>query len=147
MRKDRYEFKRLYEEDGYSCTQIGKMFGITRQSAHETLKRVGTIFRKTKLLPFVMYDGRKWTISKSTGYYRDTVERKTHLSLHCYVWEKYNGKIPKGWDVHHSDLNKGNNDITNLECLPKAEHTSKYSPHHNQYKNKRTIESGEWKKG
>lgn len=146
MRKDRLEFKRLYEEDGLSCTQIAKIFGITRQAAHETLTRVGTKFRKTKLLPYIMYDGRKWTISKTTGYYRDTVERKIHVSLHRYVWEKHNGKIPEGWDIHHVDLDKQNCDISNLICLPKAEHTSLYSPHHNQYKNKRTIASGEWKK-
>lgn len=147
MRKDRLEIKRLYEEEGYSCTQIGRMFGITRQSAHETLTRVGTIFRKTKPLPFIMYDNLKWTKSKSTGYYRSTANRKTHVSLHCYVWEKHNGKIPKGWDIHHVDLNKEHNNIENLICLPKAEHTSLYSPHHNQFKNKHTIASGEWKKG
>lgn len=42
--------------------------------------------------------------------------------------------LPKdGWDIHHIDGDSGNNNIDNLECLPKAEHTRRYSPHHNQY--------------
>jgi len=53
--------------------------------------------------------------------------------LHRDVWEFYKGPIPKGWDIHHIDLDRENNAIENLECLPKAEHTSKYSPHNNQY--------------
>lgn len=123
MRKDRFEMKRLYENEGYSCTQIGKMFGITRQAAHETLTRAGTIFRKTKQLPFIMFDGIKWTVSKTTGYYRSTVDRKTHVALHRYTWIKYNGEIPDGFDVHHKDKNKQNCDISNLTIMPKGDHT------------------------
>jgi hypothetical protein len=136
-RSDRFEIQQLYYK-GYSCSQLAKMYGISRQSIHELLTRIDTQFRKTKRLPFIMYDGLKWTISKSTGYYRSTTHRKNHLSLHRYVWEKHNGKIPKGYDIHHLDGDKTNNDISNLECLPKPEHTRKYSPHHNQYKNNKT---------
>lgn len=47
--------------------------------------------------------------------------------------EFHNGKIPKGWDIHHIDEKKENNSPENLECLPKYEHTRLYSPHNNQY--------------
>lgn len=132
-RPDRYEIKRLYEEDGYSCSQLAAMYGITRQSVHELLVRVGTNFRKNKELPFIMYDGRKWTISKSTGYYRCTKSRKVHVSLHRYVWEKHNGPIPDGYDIHHIDWNKLNNDISNLELISHSEHSRKYAHRKNKY--------------
>ena len=144
MRKDTDELIRLYNE-GYSCESIGEMFGITRQSVWETLNRRGVVFRKKKLLPYIVYGGLKFTVSNTTGYYRCTKNRKKHLSLHRYKWEKERGPIPQGWDIHHKDEDKTNNDIENLECLPKAEHTSKYSPHHNQYKNHETIKNGTWK--
>ena len=132
-RKDRYEIKRLYEEEGYSCSQLGQMFGVSRQSIHETLVRLNTKFRKTKPLPFLMYDGLKWTISKTTGYYRSTTHRKKHVSLHRYVWEKHNGIIPLGFDIHHIDWNKTNNDISNLELISHSEHASKYPHGKNQF--------------
>jgi hypothetical protein len=144
MRKDRKEIQEKYYE-GYSCSQLATMYGVTRQSIHSVLTRLKTNFRKTQLLPFIMYDDKKWTISKTTGYYRATTDRKKHVSLHRYVWEKYNGAIPVGYDVHHIDNDKTNNVISNLECLPKSEHTRLYSPHHNQFKNYKTISNGTWK--
>ena len=53
--------------------------------------------------------------------------------MHRYVWENINGKIPFGFDIHHINNDKSDNRIENLECLPKSEHTKKYSPHNNQY--------------
>lgn len=41
---------------------------------------------------------------------------------HRIVWENYNGKIPKGYVVHHKDGNRQNNDINNLELLSKLDH-------------------------
>ena len=128
----------LYNQ-GYSCTEIGKMVCASRQAIWELLKSHKVETRKKKLLPFIIYDNKKWTISKTTGYYRETTSRKKHLSLHRYVYEKETGlTIPPGYDIHHIDLDKTNNKLSNLECLPKAEHTRKYSPRHNQYKNKHT---------
>lgn len=131
-RPDRHEIQQLYY-DGYSCSQLAKMYGITRQSIHELLTRINTNFRKTKQLPFVMYDGLKWTISKTTGYYRSTTHRKTHVSLHRYVWEKHNGHIPNGYDIHHLDRDKTNNSIENLELISHSEHAGKYSTGNNQF--------------
>ncbi len=44
--------------------------------------------------------------------------------LHRLIWQKVNGKIPKGFDIHHKDGNKLNNSIENLECIPHREHLS-----------------------
>lgn len=42
--------------------------------------------------------------------------------LHRAVWEKANGPIPKGYDVHHRDHNIYNNALDNLELIQQDEH-------------------------
>lgn len=135
------ELVELYRQE-FSCCKIAEMFSMTRQSVWERLKRNKIRLRTKKLLPFIVYNGLKFTIS-NTGYYRST-RRDKHTSLHRYKYEKEVCKIPKGYDIHHIDCNKLNNDIENLECLPKSEHTRLYSPHHNQYKNNETIRTGRY---
>lgn len=69
----------------------------------------------------VIFDGYKFTKDKRTGYYLKTTKPRTRL--HIYVWEYYNGcKVPKGFDIHHKDMNKDNNDISNLECVSRSRH-------------------------
>ena len=46
------------------------------------------------------------------------------ISLHRFVWTCYNGEIPEGYDIHHKDFDKDNNDISNLEALPESVHQS-----------------------
>jgi len=122
VRTDREEMQKLYYS-GLSLSQVGKVYSLTRQSVYETLLRFKTTFRKKVFLPFVIYDNKKWTISKTTRYYRSTTNRKRHISLHRCVWEKERGKIPIGYDIHHINEDKTNNDINNLQCLLKSEHT------------------------
>ena len=42
--------------------------------------------------------------------------------LHRAVWEYHCGEIPDGFDVHHEDGDRANNQIDNLRLLPRAEH-------------------------
>lgn len=42
--------------------------------------------------------------------------------LHRTVYEYFYGDIPKGYDVHHIDENRANNNIENLRLLPSKEH-------------------------
>lgn len=42
--------------------------------------------------------------------------------LHRQVWIYHNGKIPKGYHVHHKDLDPVNNNIKNLQLLPYGNH-------------------------
>ena len=113
----------LYGE-GYSYEDIGKMYGVTRQAIWERLVGAGCKSREKKVLPFVMYNGIKWTVAKSHGYFRNT-DRTTRgeLLLHRYKYEVEIGVVPNDWDVHHIDHNKLNNEIANLQAIPKAEHT------------------------
>ena len=39
------------------------------------------------------------------------------------VWEKYCGKKPRGFDLHHIDGNRANNTINNLLLLPRELHS------------------------
>lgn len=135
------EARKLYN-NGYSCGQIAVMLGVSRQAVWEKLKNNNVKLRKKKLLPYIIYDDIKFTIS-SNGYYRAT-RRDKHISLHRYKYEKEVGKIPSGYDIHHKDFNKINNNIENLECLSKSDHTRLYSPSHNQYKNYKTIVEGKY---
>lgn len=64
------------------------------------------------------FDGIKFILTDK-GYYRHNGLRKY---MHRYVWEYYNGKIPSGYEVHHIDFDRSNNDISNLQLLTKKEH-------------------------
>lgn len=119
----------LYQQ-GFSLALVGKAFGVTRQSVYELFKNNNKATRNKKKLPFLWFDGNKYTL-RNHGYYARTDHNRT--LMHRDVWEKYNDKIPEGYDIHHKDFDVTNNNIKNLECLPKADHTRLYSPHNNQY--------------
>lgn len=55
------------------------------------------------------------------GYIRLRRDGKTSME-HILVWEKYFGKIPDGYQIHHIDSNKTNNKIENLQLVTPLEH-------------------------
>ena len=65
------------------------------------------------------FNGIRFALVKGGKYFSNTT---LHKSMHRYVWEYYNGEIPKGFDIHHKDGNRYNNDISNLECIEHVEH-------------------------
>lgn len=46
---------------------------------------------------------------------------------HRIIWEKYYGKIPEGYIVHHIDGNKLNNNIENLQLMTETEHAKRHA--------------------
>ena len=52
--------------------------------------------------------------------------REYNRNKHRVVWEKHNGKIPKGYVIHHKNGNKKDNSISNLECLSPKEHGKRH---------------------
>lgn len=47
---------------------------------------------------------------------------------HIYIYEKeYNMSIPEGFHIHHIDLDKSNNDISNLIMLTNGDHNKLHS--------------------
>lgn len=76
---------------------------------------------KTKIAYF---NGKRFTRDDKTGYYLGTTRvNGKRQRLHRYVWEYYNGEIPKGYDIHHKDHNKDNNELDNLELISKSQHS------------------------
>jgi hypothetical protein len=123
---------------GLSLDQVAKSMGVSRQCVYKAFKKRGFALRGTNFRPFQFFDDIKFTL-RNNGYYSSTIGDR--ILMHRYVWQKHNGLIPHNYDIHHLNGKKYDNRIENLECLPKAEHTRKYSPHHNQYTKNRKIET------
>ncbi len=75
---------------------------------------------------FQYFDNRRFTRDDKTGYYLCATASPDgkRRRMHVYVWEYYNGPVPKGYHVHHKDRDKSNNDISNLELMDEFEHES-----------------------
>ena len=76
-----------------------------------------------------VYNGHKFTRDDRTGYFLSTVKiGEKRKRLHVYVYECERGlTVPNGWQIHHVDGNKNNNDIGNLACIPEHYHLSHHS--------------------
>jgi hypothetical protein len=133
-----YETAYEYYLLGYSLEQVAKKIQVTRQCVYQAFKKRGYETRGPNFQPIQYYDNKKFTL-RPNGYFSLTTDDRA--LMHRYVWEKEIGKIPDGWDIHHKNNIKTDNRIENLECLPKSEHTRKYSPRNNQYTKGRKIET------
>lgn len=64
-------------------------------------------------------------VNKKGGYLsvilRDR-KNKRYTRIHVLVAETFIGNIPKGYQVHHKDGNKQNNDVNNLVIISTKEH-------------------------
>lgn len=77
-------------------------------------------------LKVAFFDGHKFRKDAKTGYYLATKNTRAgkRERLHVYVWQRYNGKLPDGYHVHHIDGDKTHNDIDNLAAVSKRKHAS-----------------------
>ena len=79
----------------------------------------------------IIFDGCRYTrypdsAQKSKRNYYGCRAAKGSIYLHRAIWEKANGPIPKGWNIHHTDGNPLNNDLANLECLTVTQHRRRH---------------------
>lgn len=126
----------------YTLEEVGKIYRRSRQAVYDVFKSRGYPLRSKPVKDSVIIDGRKFT-PRHDRYWRATAgDRK---QLHVYIWEREFGKLPAGHGIHHKDLDRGNNDLANLECLPIAEISSKHNPHLNQFTS--PTGSRKWKRG
>lgn len=65
------------------------------------------------------YKGLKFTRDEKTGYYLNSTHQ---IRMHRFVWLCEKGEIPEGYQIHHKDGDKSNNDISNLELISLSEH-------------------------
>lgn len=66
------------------------------------------------------YNGKKFYLDKRTGYWISTKCPK--IRMHVYVWKHHNGNPLSGFHIHHIDGDRGNNHISNLQCINAREH-------------------------
>lgn len=133
MKNTQYEQMYQTYQEGYSLSEVGKMYGMTRQSVFSGFKCRGYEMRTKKKLPFMVFDGQKFTL-RNNGYYGKTYGDRE--LMHRYIWKFHNGEIPKNMDIHHINHDKSDNRIKNLEIYPKDEHAKKFSTGSNQYAKK-----------
>lgn len=67
----------------------------------------------------ILFNGLWFQRDKKTGYYLNST---IHERLHRYVYRTCVGEIPEGYDVHHRDHDKTNNDISKLVIMRRSEH-------------------------
>ena len=125
-----------YYKTGLSLEDVGKIYGISRQSVYASFKCRNFELRKKKTLPFIIVDGLKFTI-RYDGYYYCTTNDT--LSLHKHNWIKKNGEIPECYQLHHKDHNKLNNEPENLELLTVSEHAKLHSEIYNGAPNNKKV--------
>jgi len=132
-RQNNFKVAEMYDcyKDGMSLATIGKLYGCTRQAVYDIFNTRGYPLRTKKLKGLQVVDGINFTLTKG-GHLRGTVNGR-RLLLHWYVWEKANGPIPSGHCVFHRDRNPANNELANLELLPKSQMSYVFSGGRNQY--------------
>lgn len=67
------------------------------------------------------YFGKKFYKQKD-GYWANMMP----IHAQRWVWINHHGAIPKGYDIHHKDGDKSNNEINNLEILTRSEHLKRH---------------------
>lgn len=111
----------------YRKTEAGKE-AEKRSRLKKTLKvKKSSITIQECSLPFIdriiddntfEYDNILWKVG-ALGYIRGG----KNFYYHRYIYEKsYKVHIDKGWQVHHIDQNKLNNNLDNLVCVPDVVH-------------------------
>lgn len=115
---------------GLSLGQVAEKINVSRQGLFKAFKLRKLQLRGPNFRPVQEYDGKKFTL-RNNGYYALTTDDRVYI--HRYIWEKEVGPIPEGWDIHHKDEDKSHNELSNFECLPKADHTRKHGFKNNQY--------------
>lgn len=101
--------KRYSEINRYAKLKVNPMKGKTRMAHHGSKEYVVVSGYVTEWAPVW------WTGLMPKG---------NRVHTHQRVWCESNGKteVPKGFDIHHIDEDKFNNDLSNLMCLTRSDH-------------------------
>lgn len=82
-----------------SVAKVAALYGRTRQSVWDTLRRRGLTLPRRKQTELIRFDGRHFTRDPH-GYWRATRRRSGgEVMLHRAMWEAAHGPIPPGHDA------------------------------------------------
>jgi hypothetical protein len=126
--------KKLYYEDKLDYRKIAKYLDISVGPIYSLFKKLGWKARTNTDLKIGFRHSlkTKLQISKSLvkypeGHiyrgYRWITYNGQYMSEQNVVWIKNYGPIPKGYEIHHKNLDKLDNRIENLDCLKHGDHT------------------------
>lgn len=111
----------------------GKIFELLRNFAEtpQELAAVEEMIVKVeqKMLPVETVSDTKKIFNGFKFYKNKKGRYSCTITLHRFLWQFYNGEIPEGYDIHHKDFNKENNDISNLELVTKEDHKKIHLSH------------------
>lgn len=100
----------------------------SKYCAEKLNRSVNAINKKIKKMGLSI--NHKYTYINGNGYLVNCEDRNNRYLVHRKIMENYLGrKLKNNEIVHHKDMNKLNNDISNLEVLTRSEHTKL----HNDY--------------
>jgi hypothetical protein len=117
-----------------SLPEISEEVGITEQAIWQRLRMSGIKLRNHKEATILAFKNGRLKVQKGlnhhswkggrfkdrNGYIYINNGRK---SEHRVVWEKANGKIPKGHIIHHLNGIRDDNRLENLCSLPRKRHS------------------------
>ncbi|MGR3315405.1 MAG: HNH endonuclease signature motif containing protein [Roseovarius indicus] len=63
------------------------------------------------------------------GYIHLGLDDGRIVAEHRHVWERANGPIPEGYQIHHLDSDRTNNKLRNLEALLPGDHKRAHCGH------------------
>ena len=152
MKPTKQKLEKLYNEQNLGSHRIAKRLNVAKITVLRWLRQYNIPMRKGKEIH--KYRGKDiWSkggrVNHVSGYVRLWIpEKKNYEWEHKVVWEKYNGKISKGYHIHHKNGIKDDNRIENLEIISAKEHTEL---HRQKINNgiRKSFENGRraWNKG
>jgi hypothetical protein len=113
--------KQKAEKQYRPCTQCGKEFTIAYESARFCSMRC---YADSRRQPFIIKKGYKKVLLPS----HPRADGKGYVFEHIIIAETMLGRpLNRGEEVHHKDLDRGNNSPENLEvCASHAEHMKRH---------------------
>jgi len=120
-----------YFENELSSVKIAKKYGCSKKYVLDKLKEFGIDTRTAGQTRKLHYknggvhpmQGKRKIVHHHDGYDYLYIGNGKYQSVHRLVWISANNQeIPRGYQVHHIDGNKRNNNPDNLILLSEREH-------------------------
>lgn len=109
---------RAMHDSGMTIVDIAKKLGDTDNNIRGLFRRRGIKINKYESRDYyAKFNGVLYTSMHNKGYLCSKLKQ-----LHRSVYEYYTGKTTDGYDVHHIDGDRFNNDILNLVRVTRGEH-------------------------